>query len=265
MLVGALVALGLLAGGTAAQAAERQCVGGIGPETVRGDLVVPRGACDLAGTRVRGSVYVREEAELVTEQADVRGSIEAERDAFVDLVDSAVGGTLALRGSFRAFVEGGSINGNLESTGSVFVGLTSASIGGNVKLAGGSTGAIADGLEVGGTMEALGVEFLDLFDSTVNGDFYVRGALEGSFLCGNTLNGNAELTDNRTLLVIGLASPSCGGNHVNGNVKAEKNQAESEISDSDVGGNLTCFDNSAPPAGAGNRVHGNKEGQCAAL
>jgi hypothetical protein len=266
MLVGALVALGLLAGGTAAQAAERQCVGAIGPETVRGDLVVPPGAtCDLAGTRVRGSVYVREGAELVAEQAEVRGSIEAERDAFVDLVATSVGGTLALRDTFAVFVEGGSIAGNLESRGDTFLVLTFASIGGNVKVAGGTASVIADGLEVNGTLEAVGLGFFDLFDSTVNGNFYVRGAVEGAFLCGSTFNGDAEFTENRTVLTIGSLSSSCDGNTMNGNLKVERNQADSEISDNDVGGNLTCFDNAPPPTGGGNRVHGNREGQCAAL
>ena len=266
VLVGALVALGLLAGGSVAQAAERQCVGAIGPETVRGDLVVPPGAtCDLAGTRVRGSVYVREEAELVAEQAEVRGSIEAERDAFVDLVETSVGGTLALRNTFAAFVEGGSIAGNLESRGDRFLVLAFASIGGNVKVADGTASVFGDGLEVNGTLEAVEPGFFDLFDSTVNGNFYARGTLGGSFFCGNTLNGNAELTDTHGLLVIGSTSSSCDGNHLNGSLEVHRNEADIEISDNDVGGNLACFDNAPPPAGGGNRVHGNREGQCAAL
>ena len=266
VLVGALVALGLLAGGSVAQAAERQCVGAIGPETVRGDLVVPAGAtCDLAGTRVRGSVYVREEAELVAEQAEVRGSIEAEQGALVDLLETSVGGTFTLRDAFRTVVESGSIGGSLEATGGPFVILLGTTIGGNVKVADGTASVFGDGLEVNGTLEAVGLEFFDLFESTVNGNFYVRGGLEGSFLCGNMLNGNAELTDNRTLIVIGSTSSSCDGNHFNGNVVVERNQADSEISDNDVGGNLTCFDNASPPTGGGNRVHGNREGQCAAL
>jgi hypothetical protein len=265
MLVCALVALGLVAGGGVAQAAERQCVGAIGPETVRGDLVVPAGAtCDLAGTHVRGSVYVREGAELVAENAEVRGSIEAERDSLVDLVETTVGGTLTLRNAFAAFVQGGSIAGNLESTGDTFLVATFASIGGNVKVSAGAA-VIADGLEVNGTMEAIGLEFFDLFDSTVNGNFYVRDSEGGSFLCGSTFNGGAEFTDNGTVLTIGSLSSSCDGNELTGDVKVERNQADIEISDNDVGGNLTCFDNAAQPVGGENRVHGNKEGQCAAL
>jgi hypothetical protein len=64
-LVGALIVVGLLVGAATAQAAPRQCTGAIGPETVRGDVEVPAGAaCDLAGTRVRGSVQVRDGASL---------------------------------------------------------------------------------------------------------------------------------------------------------------------------------------------------------
>jgi hypothetical protein len=266
MLVGVLVALGLLAGGTAAQAAERECVGLIGPETIEGDLVVPPGEfCDLAGTRVLGNVFVREEAELIAQEADVRGNIEAERNSFVDLVDSHVGGTLTIRESFGTFVEGGSISGNVEGTGNSFVLLFGPSIAGNVKLVGGTGLIAAEDLEVGGTLEAVEPALFDLFDSTVNGNFYVRGALEGSIFCGNTLNGDTEFTDNRELLVIGSPASNCDGNTVNGTVEVRRNEADIEISDNDIGGNLKCFRNTPPPTGGGNRVEGNKEGQCAAL
>ena len=43
-LISALVAIGLLGGAASAQAADRECVGVIGPETVNGNLVVPTGA-----------------------------------------------------------------------------------------------------------------------------------------------------------------------------------------------------------------------------
>jgi hypothetical protein len=264
VLVCTCVVLGVLAGGVAAaQAAERQCVGLIGPETVRGDLVVPAGqVCDLAGTRVRGNVYVREGAELYAEQADIRGSIEAAAEAYVDLFGTTVGGSIALRSSLGASVEGGSINGNLESAASAFVDLFTVSIGGNLKAEGAETAVFGEDVEIGGTMAALGVDYMDLYDSTVNGDFFVRSTQSGSIFCGNTLNGNAEFTGNRTLLTIGSPDQACAGNDVGGSVKVEKNQAEAEISDNDIGGNLACFDNTPPPTGAANRVEGNKEGQC---
>jgi hypothetical protein len=262
-----LVALGLLAGGSAtAHAADRACVGLIGPETIEGNIVVPPGAlCDLAGTRVLGNVYVREEAVLIANQADVRGNIEAERDAFVDLTETTVGGTLALRESFGTLVGGSSIGGNVEARGNLFVLLFVSSIGGNMKVIDGGTLVAAEGLQVNGTLEAVGPARFDLRDSTVNGNFYVRGALEGSSFCGNTLNGDAEFTENQTLLTIGSPTSNCDGNEVEGNVKVEKNQAEAEISDNDIGGNLACFDNVPRPTGGGNRVQGNREGQCAAF
>jgi hypothetical protein len=263
VLVCTFVALGVLAVGGTAQAAERQCVGVIGPETVRGDLVVPAAAvCDLAGTRVRGNVHVREGAELYAVGADIRGSIEGATEAYVDLSGTAVGGSLLLRGSLGASLEDSSINGNLESTASEFVDLFNASIRGNVKAEGPNTAVFGEAVEIGGTMAALGVDYMDLYDSTVNGDFFVRSTQSGSIFCGNTLNGNAEFTGNRTLLTIGSPGEACAGNNVRGSVKVEQNQAEAEISDNDIGGNLTCFDNTPPPTGAANRVEGNKEGQC---
>ena len=263
VLVCTFVVLGVLAGGGAAQGAERQCIGAIGPETVRGDLVVPAGQiCDLAGTQVRGNVYVREGAELYAEQADIRGSIEGAAEAYVELSATTVGGSLGLRSSLGTSVEESTINGNLESTASAFVDLFMVSIGGNLKAEGADTAVFGDAVEIGGTMAALGVDYMDLYDSTVNGDFFVRSTQSGSIFCGNALNGNTEFTDNLGLLTIGSPDQACAGNDVRGSVKVEKNQGATQISDNDIGGNLACFDNTPPPTGTANRVEGNREGQC---
>jgi hypothetical protein len=247
-LVAALVVLGLVAAAPTAQAASRQCIGVIGPETVRGDVVVPAGAeCTLAGTRVRGSVQVREGARLFTQEADIDGSVRGSTDSTIDL-------------------DGGSVNGSVESRSGDVLNLFSVAVDGQVRAGGGQTQVFGDGLEVGGTLEARGVEFFDLLNSTVNGNFYVRDTLQGSRLCANTLNGNAEFTGNLALLTIGSLDPiECAGNRVNGTVKVEHNEADTEISDNEIGGNLSCFDNDPPPRGGGNRVRGNKEGQCRLL
>jgi hypothetical protein len=229
LLVGLTVAVGLLVGLATAQAAQRQCVGVIGPETVRGDVVVPAGAeCQLLGTRVRGNVRL--------------------------MSDSS------------ALLDGASVSGSVESRGSAALNLISTAVAGNVRAGGGRTQVFGDGLEVGGTLEARGAEFFDLHSSTVNGNFYVRDTQTGSRFCGNTLNGNAEFTGNLALLTIGTPTASeCDGNRVSGSMKVEDNEAATEISDNDIGGNLSCFDNVPPPFGGGNRVLGNKEGQCAPL
>jgi hypothetical protein len=261
-LVGAIVATGLVAAGTA-QSGERRCDGLIGPETVPDNLVVPSGEiCDLGGTVVLGNVTLEPDAVLLAAGADLRGNLTVGSDSFVDLFESIVAGTVELRDSL-GFLTGGSSIGNLDSSGSEFIALFGGTIAGNVKAVGGSTSVLGNGVAVGGNLEATGINFFDLADSTVNGTFALRGTERGSRFCNNTLNGNSEFTNNRTLLEIG--SPGVCGNRLNGNVVVARNEAQIEISDNDVAGNLTCRGNSPPPVGGGNRVQGNKEGQCRTL
>jgi hypothetical protein len=265
-MVCALVTASLLAGAATAQSAERACTGAIGPETVRGDLVVPEGqVCDLAGTRVLGSVEVERDAELYTEGAGVREDIHAASGAFVQLTASTLGGSMNLMQSLGAIVDGGSVSGNVDARGTDFLDLFAPTVNGNVKVTGGQAAVFGEGLMVGGSLEATRADFFDLYDSTVNGSFSVRDMREGSLFCGNTLNGNSEFIADQTLLTIGSSTQDCEGNRVEGNVKVEGNRGDIEISGNEISGNLTCFDNSPPPTGGGNRVAGNKEGQCRAL
>jgi hypothetical protein len=264
-LVGALVAAATLAAAGTAQAADRVCTGVIGPETVHDDLVVPAGqVCDLAGTHVLGNTMVEEAAELYAEQAELAGNVDAAPGAYVDLFETTVAGTLRLDDSLGTSVERGSV-GNIDSRAADFIDLFGARVVGNLTATGGETAVFAEALDVGGNLEATGVDYFDLYDSVVNGTFRVRDNNSGSIFCGNTLNGNSEFANNRTLLTIGSPDQACDGNSLNGNVVVQGNTSETEISDNDVGGNLTCRRNAPPPTGGGNRVEGNKEGQCRAL
>jgi hypothetical protein len=264
-LVAALMAAGTLAAASTAQAAERQCAGVIGPETVHDDLVVPAGlVCDLAGTRVLGNTRVEESAELYAEQAELAGNVDAAPGGYVDLFETTVAGTVRLNDSLGLSAESGSV-GNIDSRAADFIDLFGARVVGNVKVTGPGTAVFGEALDVGGNLEATGADYFDLYDSLVNGTFRVRDNDSGSIFCGNTLNGNSEFTNNRTLLTIGSPDQACDGNRLNGNVLVQGNTSETEISDNDVGGNLTCRRNAPPPVGGGNRVEGNKEGQCRAL
>jgi hypothetical protein len=264
--VGMLISVGLLGGAATAQAAERECVGAIGPEVVRGDLVVPQNAiCELAGTQVRGNVRILRRGELFAEGVNVRGNISVARQAYVQPIDSTLGGNVTLDNSLGALIEGGSVAGNVQSTGSEFLDLLVTKVNGDVQVVGGRTAVFGERLEVGGSLYGTRAEFFDLYDSTVRGNFAVRDTREGSIFCGNTLNGNPEFTSNGGLLTIGTPDEACGGNTVNGNVLVIGNRADTEISDNDIAGNLACFENNPPPVGGGNRVGGDKQGQCEAL
>jgi hypothetical protein len=227
-LAAALAAAGALAAASPAQADDRRCDGVIGPETVPGGVVVPDGeVCELAGTRVLGSVRVGHGAALFTHDLDLSGNLEVRGDADVSLDGGAVGGSL------KATRPGSAV--------------------------------FAERLIVAGTLEASRADILDLRDSVVAGNFHVRDTQEGSLFCGNTLNGNGEFTGNLGQLSLGASDGFCAGNRLRGNLKVAANRGFTEIGDNDVGGDLTCFCNDPPPVGGGNRVQGNREGQCAAF
>jgi hypothetical protein len=263
-LVAALVATGLLAAASTAQAAEETvCVGALGPVTVPGDLIVPEGqVCDLAGTRVLGNTKVEDAAELYAEQAFLRRNVTADPGAYVDLFETTVGGNVRLNESLGLSSENSTIGGNIESRNADFIDLFRGTIRGNLDAGGGPTAVFAEGLDVRGNLAAVGVDYFDLYDSEVRGNFSVRNTQSGSIFCGNTLAGNPEFFGNMTLLTIGSPDQACDGNTVSGNVIVRDNQAEAEISDNDIAGNLQCSGNVPPPTGGGNRVQGNSEGQC---
>jgi hypothetical protein len=267
--VAAVVATGLLCAASPALAQEDEdtiCTGALGPVTVEGDLIVPEGqVCDLAGTQVRGNTKVDTGAELYAEQAQLRGNLIVDPTAYADLFQSSVGRDVRLFRSLGLSTEDSSIDGNIESYASDFIDLFGGSIDGNLVARGGETAVFGEALDVGGNLLAEHNDYFDLYDSEVNGNFTVRSTTSGSIFCGNTLNGNSEFRRNMTLLTIGSPDQACDGNTVNGNIFVINNEAEAEISDNDVSGNLSCRGNQPPPTGGGNRVEGNSEGQCRAF
>jgi hypothetical protein len=224
----ALAAAGALLAASPAQADDRRCDGLVGPETVPGGVVVPDGqVCELAGTRVLGSVRVGTGAALFAEGIDLHGNLDVRGDADVSL-------------------DRGEIAGSLKATRA-------------------GTAVFAQRLAVAGTLEAHGADILDLRDSLVEGNFYVRDTQEGSLFCGNSLNGNGAFTGNLGQLTLGAGDGFCDGNRLDGSLKVAGNRGFTEIGGNEVGGDLTCSGNDPAPVGGGNRVEGNREGQCAAL
>jgi hypothetical protein len=263
-LVAAFVAIGLLAAASTAQAAEDTiCTGAMGPVTVPGNLIVPEGeVCELAGTRVLGNTKVEDAAELYADQALLRRNVTVDPGAYADLFETTVGGDVRLNDSLGLSSEDSTIGGNIESRDADFIDLFGGTIRGNLDAGGSETAVFAEALDVRGNLAAVGVDYFDLYDSQVRGNFSVRNTQSGSIFCGNTLAGNAEWVGNMTLLTIGSPAQACDGNTVSGNVIVLDNQAEAEVSDNDIAGNLQCSGNVPPPAGGGNRVQGNAEGQC---
>jgi hypothetical protein len=262
--VGVVTALCLLAGGEAAQAADRECVGAIGAETVSGDLEVPEGAvCELVLTRVLGDVKVQDGAELYAQGAVIRGGLEADPQAYVDLLESSVADDLELRSALGVSAETSRLD-EIESRDTGFMDLFASRVNGNVRVEG-LTAVFGEAVTVKGNMRAEDAQYFDLYDSEVDGNFAVRNTTEGSIFCGNRLHGNSEFVVNMGLLTIGSPTQTCAGNFVAGNVEVDYNDAEIEISDNIIRGDLECRGNEPSPQGGNNRVRGDREGQCRTL
>lgn len=66
-------------------------------------------------------------------------------------------------------------------------------------------------------------------------------------------------------MVRGLHLRCASGVFRAGSIQVMKNTGGVTIKRNTVDGNLQCKENSPPPKGSGNVVHGNKEDQCARL
>jgi hypothetical protein len=111
-----MVGLGLAAP-TPASAEDVSCDGTIGAVVVEG-VVVPEGAsCTLAGTRVRGSVTVLDDATLDASDVRVGGNVQADGAASI-VIDGAsrVAGNVSVDDGGSAAVSGVRIGGNLVFT-----------------------------------------------------------------------------------------------------------------------------------------------------
>jgi uncharacterized repeat protein (TIGR03803 family) len=121
----------------------------------------------------------------------------------------------------------GTVTGNvMESGGGLFT--SNATIDGNLQISGASTFTLDPG-------------------SAVHGDLQVQNLPEGTAqnqICGSSVQGNLQVQDSGTALLIG-ASSSCAGNTVGGNLEVQSNTAAVQVFGNGVTGNLQVQSNTA--------------------
>ncbi|BAC90200.1 hypothetical protein [Gloeobacter violaceus] len=97
-----------------ARAEETTCTGSLGATTVD-NLRVPQGAtCTLNGTRVEGTIYVEANATLKASKVQVKGNVQAENAARVNVLPrSTVGGSIQIVQGGAARIDSVQIAGDL--------------------------------------------------------------------------------------------------------------------------------------------------------
>lgn len=247
------------------------CNGSLGAVVINDELIVPTGqTCRLNGTEVDSKVIVETGARLFTSgNAVIDGDISVGTDASAELVQTTVDGTIELKDSRQLIVRNSLLDGGLKSTNARTITLSDTSIEGDVET-NQRTNLTVRRVNSTSGFKALNINSLLLFDSILSG-VSVNGTVTRIEFCGNTLNGNAQLSTNAGVLQVGGAGVSLpctnsqsSSNTVIGNVELLANTAKAVVVNNSIVGNLSCFGNSSV-AGGNNTVQGNKEGQCVAL
>lgn len=106
----------LLAFPAPAVAGDRECVGGIGPVVVEGNVTVPEHvSCGLAGTVVLGNVYAQKGSQLTAVDVTVHGNLQTDgADALVLEGGSFVFGSVQVKGGRRVDAFDTRVVGNAE-------------------------------------------------------------------------------------------------------------------------------------------------------
>lgn len=152
----AIFAAGTLAFIPEANAGERICRGTIGQVVIDRDVrVAPGATCTLAGTTVKGNVYVSSLSTLTSRAAKVNGSVQAEGHTRVVLLSgTTVGGSVQLKQGGSARIEAIRVNGDLQlfsNRGTQTVNRNT--IGGNLQCKSNVPAPTGTGNVVGGTKE----------------------------------------------------------------------------------------------------------------
>jgi hypothetical protein len=244
--IAALATFGIvLAAVPAARARDVSCSTTTTGGTVEGNLVVPTGAnCTLNSVTVWGNVLVGASAQLNVETgSEIGGNIRAEECLSVQLL----GGSISVGGNIKIENCTGISGWDARPIGST----SSITIDGNFTCDNNAQPCVVTGGEVRGNVSVINNRGAgpDIFNTKIGGNLSVIGNSNnlagnpGAAITGDTVGGNAEVSDN--------GAPSntlVGGNTIGGNLQCQGNTPG--VSD----------DNSGT-----NNVRGKKLGQCAGL
>jgi hypothetical protein len=134
--------------------------------------------------------------------------------------------------------------------------LSGTRVQGTIKVETGAT-LRAMAVAVVGNVQAENAADVVVTDSTVGGSVQVKQGGSAD-VTGTAVTGDIQYDQNARPL-------NASGNRVGGNVQVVGNRAQASIFNNTIDGNLQCKENSPPPVGGGNLVHGSAEDQCASF
>jgi len=143
---------------------------------------------------------------------------------------------------------------NLRVPGGATCVLSATRVKGTIKVEAGAT-LHATAVGVVGNVQAENAADVVVTGATVGGSVQVKQG-GGVDVTGTAVTGDIQYDQ--------MAAPlNASRNRVGGNVQVVGNRARASIFENTIDGNLQCKENSPPPVGGGNLVHGSAEDQCA--
>jgi hypothetical protein len=262
MLAAVLALTGLLVVTTPAVADDTRCVGAFAG--VADNIVVPTGAeCLLEGAQVTGNALAEPGSMLfIGTGTNIRGSVEAKQGAHTGSFQATIGGSYTCDNCF-------------------FEDVVESSVGGNVEITGADDGDFIEDSEIGGNVEieesSAGLFAFVVTGTTIGGDLKFEKNTGPTDISRNTIHGELQIFENNVAGAFCPPPPPEGepppcpvfenghfnANQVGGDMQIFKNRGPSELVDNTIRENLQCFENSPPPASAGNTAR-DKQGECLA-
>lgn len=195
------------------------------PSAVKaGDLV-----CNGVGHLRLAGILVPSGAICFLDGTQVEGNVRVDR-----------GGTLLTAGA--------TIRGNIHSDRALRIQLVGTRVLGNVTLV-----RSAEHVAVG---DCTGPNHSPGRGAIIEGNIQLSKNYAWSGVCGASIRGNLQASGNSGMVLV-------AGNDIDGNLHAGQNLNALTITFNAIKGNLRCDENVFPPRAYGNRVGGNREGECA--
>lgn len=269
--VAGLVLAGVSAAPASAELVTR-CVGTAGAVTVPGDLVVPKGeSCVLEGTTVEGKVTVRQDANLIVNDATFHDRVVVAENGYLDVTGGQVEGAVVSRGGYGVYLDAGALGAGLSVSApkdqgvQPFLFADHATIARQVRAAAGTV--TIDNSRVGGAVTGTGTTYVDVVNSTVGGAVSVTDNEEGSFICASEINKDATFTGSRGVQLGGgtLLADCDQVNYFGGDVTVSDNTGGVQVNGNIIAGALSGDGNDPAPTGGNNRVRGGTSGQFSEL
>ncbi|WP_454042400.1 hypothetical protein [Cellulosimicrobium sp. Marseille-Q8652] len=232
----------------AAHAADVECTGDLGDQTISGDLVVPGGVdCVLGGATVEGDVVVNP-------------------DGWLDATSVTVGGDVVATDAYGVSLDGTSVAGDVSAysadTRVGFLYLNDLTVGGDV-AAGGVDVEINDST-LSGTLLTQEASYVDLLRTSVHGDATLDGSAYGVSVAGAVVGGTLTVSNGQRDLLVGATADGEAdewGNAVAGDLVLTDNAGNLRVAGTAVQGSIRTSGNDPAAAFGPGNTAGAVEGE----